>query len=73
MKIYQSALIKQKQIVNAFILAFDYGDCTIVQPDNISACMRLPFANRSAAGGVGYGQLPNGGDQGLYQDNLWTR
>ena len=83
---YSKFTVGQVVPVNAFILAEDRASisdaealqwntdfCTIVQPDNISACVAGsdPFANRSAAGGVGYGQLPNGGDQGLYQDNLW--
>ena len=83
---YSKFTVGQVVPVNAFILAenrasissaealqFNTDFCTVVQPENISACVNGsdPFANRSAAGGVGYGQLPNGGDQGLYQDNLW--
>ena len=83
---YSKFTVGQVVPVNAFILAEDRDSisdaealqwntdfCTVVQPENISACVNGsdPFANRSAAGGVGYGQLPNGGDQGLYQDNLW--
>ena len=83
---YSKFTVGQVVPVNAFILAEDRASiseaealqfntdfCTIVSPENKSACIAGsdPFANRSAAGGVGYGQLPNGGDQQLFQDNLW--
>ena len=83
---YSKFTVGQVVPVNAFILAenrasissaealqFNTDFCTVVQPDNISACVSGsdPFSNRSAAGGVGYSQLPNSGDQQLFQDNLW--
>ena len=72
--------------INAFILAaprasvsaaettqFNTDFCTIVNASNVSQCVAGsdPMANRSAAGGVGFEQLPNGGDQQLFQDNIW--
>mgnify|MGYP001396579548 FL=1 len=72
--------------INAFILAaprasvsaaettqFNTDFCTIVNANNVSQCVAGsdPMANRSAAGGVGFEQLPNGGDQQLFQDNIW--
>ena len=83
---YSKFTVSQVVPVNAFILAEDRASisnaealqfntdfCTVIQPDNISACVSGsdPFSNRSAAGGVGYSQLPNSGDQQLFQDNLW--
>ena len=83
---YSKFTVGQVVPVNAFILAEDRASisnaealqfntdfCTVIQPDNISACVSGsdPFSNRSAAGGVGYSQLPNSGDQQLFQDNLW--
>jgi|TARA_B110000263_G_scaffold249535_1_gene267436 plastocyanin len=72
--------------INAFILAaprasasaaettqFNTDFCTIVNASQVSQCVAGsdPMANRSAAGGVGFEQLPNGGDQQLFQDGLW--
>ena len=72
--------------INAFILAaprasasaaettqFNTDFCTIVNANQVSQCAANsdPMANRSAAGGVGFEQLPNGGDQQLFQDNIW--
>ena len=82
---YSKFTVGQVVPVNAFILAEDRASISDAKHFNgIQIFARLfnlitsahvygsdPFANRSAAGGVGYGQLPNGGDQGLYQDNLW--
>ena len=83
---YSKFTVGQVVPVNAFILAenrasissaealqFNTDFCTVVQPENISACVSGsdPFSNRSAAGGVGHSQLPNSGDQQLFQDILW--
>ena len=72
--------------INAFILAaprasasaaettqFNTDFCTIVNANQVSQCAANSdsMANRSAAGGVGFEQLPNGGDQQLFQDNIW--
>ena len=83
---YSKFTVGQVVPVNAFILAenrasissaealqFNTDFCTVVQPENISACVSGsdPFSNRFPAGGVGYSQLPNSGDQQLFQDILW--
>ena len=82
---YSKFTLGQVVPVNAFILAesrasvstaealqFNTDFCGITDPGK-QECIDYadPMANRSAAGGVGYGQLPNGGDQQLFQDNLW--
>ena len=83
---YSKFTIGQVVPVNAFILAetrsevsaaettqFNTDFCKITNPSNLSACIQNadPMSNRSPAGGVGYDQLPNGGDQQLFQDNIW--
>ena len=83
---YSKFTVGQVVPVNAFILAenrasissaealqFNTDFCTVVQPENISACVSEsdPFSNRFPAGGVGHSQLPNSGDQQLFQDILW--
>jgi hypothetical protein len=84
---YSKYTLGQVVPVNAFILAEDRASisdaealkfntdfCTVIQAtEDTDACVAGsdPFANRSAAGGVGYAQLPNGGDQQLFQDSLW--
>jgi len=83
---YSKFTIGQVVPVNAFILAetrsevsaaettqFNTDFCKITNPSNLSACIQNadPMNNRSPAGGVGYDQLPNGGDQQLFQDNIW--
>ena len=82
---YSKFTLGQVVPVNAFILAearasvstaealqFITDFCGMTDPGE-QACIDYadPITNRSAAGGVGYGQLPNGGDQQLFQDNLW--
>tara|TARA_B100000902_G_scaffold99187_1_gene101616 strand:- start:1531 stop:3378 length:1848 start_codon:yes stop_codon:yes gene_type:complete len=83
---YSKFTLGQVVPVNAFILAapratasaadvnqFNTDFCTITNADNVSACVANadPMAGRSPAGGVGWSQLPNGGDQQLFQDIIW--
>ena len=83
---YSKFTLGQIVPLNAFILAeprasvssaeelrFNTDFCTITSAGNIDGCVAGsdPMANRSAAGGVSFSQLPNGGDQQLFQDNIW--
>tara|TARA_B100001778_G_scaffold132276_1_gene108910 strand:+ start:97 stop:1935 length:1839 start_codon:yes stop_codon:yes gene_type:complete len=83
---YSKFTLGQIVPINAFILAaprasasasevnqFNTDFCTITNAENVSACVANadPMAGRSPAGGVGWSQLPNGGDQQLFQDNIW--
>ena len=83
---YSKFTLGQIVPINAFIVAeprasvssaealqFNTDFCTITSAGNIDACITGsdPMANRSAAGGVSFEQLPNGGDQQLFQDNIW--
>ena len=83
---YSKFTLGQVVPINAFILAvaraaitdaeelqYNTDFCTITNAENVAQCAanQDPMTNRSAAGGVGFEQLPNSADMALFQDNIW--